>query len=100
MPDALAMVKVGNNECGLVKLTPLSRTAARAGAVSGVIESARRPSGTKRIRLRRVCASAGASCRKAATHAAESKAFGWNDMQVLPISFSGRGRYACYKTVM
>ena len=30
------MVKVGNSECGFLKLTPLSRTAAMAGAVSGV----------------------------------------------------------------
>ena len=33
------------------KLTPLSRTAAIAGAVSGVTFSARRPSGTNRMRL-------------------------------------------------
>ena len=30
------MVKVGNSECGLAKLTPLSRIAAMVGAVSGV----------------------------------------------------------------
>src|SRR5215813_14946559 len=45
------MVKVGNIECGFLKFTPLSRTAAIAGAVSGVTLSARRPSGTNRIRL-------------------------------------------------
>ena len=28
------MVKVGNSECGFLKLTPLSRTSAMAGAVS------------------------------------------------------------------
>ena len=51
MPDALAMVNVGNSECGFLKLTPLSRTSAIAGAVSGVTFSARNPSGINRIRL-------------------------------------------------
>src|SRR5450755_4670160 len=54
MPEALAMVKVGNSECGFLKLTPLSRTAAIAGAVSGVTFSARNPSGMNKIRLRGV----------------------------------------------
>src|SRR3974390_2611719 len=45
------MVKVGNSECGFLKLTPLSRTSAMAGAVSGVTFSARRPSGMNRMRL-------------------------------------------------
>src|SRR6478752_2515149 len=52
MPEALAMVKVGNSECELRKLTPLSRTADMAGAVSGVTFSARSPSGTNKMRLR------------------------------------------------
>src|ERR1700675_4272645 len=51
MPEALAMVKVGNSACGFLKLTPLSRTSAIAGAVSGVTFNARNPSGTNRIRL-------------------------------------------------
>src|SRR5437764_15119368 len=51
MPEALAMVKVGNSECGFLKLTPLSRTSAMAGAVSGVTCRARKPSGMNRIRL-------------------------------------------------
>src|SRR5665647_1733792 len=51
MADPLAMVKVGNIECGFLKLTPLSRTSAIAGTVSGVTFSARNPSGTNRIRL-------------------------------------------------
>src|SRR6266480_5776165 len=51
MPEALAMVKVGNSECGFLKLTPLSRTSAMAGAVSGVTFSARKPSGMNRTRL-------------------------------------------------
>jgi hypothetical protein len=45
------MVKVGNSECEFLKFTPLSRTAAIAGADSGVTISARRPSGTNRTRL-------------------------------------------------
>src|ERR1700719_1276365 len=49
--DALAVVKVGNSECGFLKLTPLSRTSAIAGAVSGATFSARIPSGTNRITL-------------------------------------------------
>src|SRR4051812_36128746 len=54
MADALAMVKVGNSECGFLKLTPLSRISAIAGAVCGVTFSARSPSGTNRTRLRGV----------------------------------------------
>src|ERR1700686_1827665 len=45
------MVKVGNSECGFLKLTPLSRTSAIAGAVSGVTFNARNPSGMNRIIL-------------------------------------------------
>ena len=54
------MVKVGNSECEFLKLTPLSRTSAIAGAVCGVTMRARKPSGTNRIRLRGVafCAEA------------------------------------------
>src|ERR1700732_2057811 len=51
MPDAFAIVNVGNSECGFLKLTPLSRTSAMAGAVSGVTFNARKPSGMNRIRL-------------------------------------------------
>src|SRR5829696_1035319 len=46
------MVKVGNSECEFLKLTPLSRSSAIAGAVCGVTIRPRRPSGTNRIRLR------------------------------------------------
>src|SRR4029077_12965751 len=100
MPDALAMVKVGNSECGLAKFTPLSRTAAMAGAVSGVTDRARRPSGTNRIRLRWLCASAGAICKKIAAHAAEMSASERNDMAFSAILMGCRGRYRCYKTVV
>src|SRR6266852_4518610 len=60
MVDPFAMVKVGNSECGFLKLTPLSRTSAIAGAVCGVTIRPRNPSGTNRMRLRGVlfCASA------------------------------------------
>src|SRR6266496_1320614 len=46
------MVKVGNSECEFLKLTPLSRISAIAGAVCAVTMRPRRPSGTNRIRLR------------------------------------------------
>src|SRR6266481_4466091 len=60
MADPFAMVKVGNSECGFLKLTPLSRTSAIAGAVSGVTFNARSPSGMNRMILRGVpfCADA------------------------------------------
>src|SRR4051812_20271598 len=51
MAEALAVVKVGNRECEFLKLTPLSRTSAIAGAVCGVTIRPRNPSGTNRIRL-------------------------------------------------
>src|SRR5215475_5364113 len=51
MAEALAVVKVGKTECGFLKLTPTSRTAAMAGAVSAVTLKARRPSATNRMRL-------------------------------------------------
>src|SRR5690349_5998978 len=61
------MVKVGNSECEFLKLTPLSRTSAIAGAVCGVTMRPRRPSGTNRIRLRGVafCAEAEPAIRAA-----------------------------------
>ncbi len=49
--EALAVVKVGNSECEFLKLTPLSRISAIAGAVCGVTMRPRKPSGTNRIRL-------------------------------------------------
>src|SRR5262245_21340566 len=54
------MVKVGNSECEFLKLTPLSRSSAMAGAVCGVTILPRKPSGIKRIKLRGVafCAEA------------------------------------------
>src|SRR2546421_10606135 len=55
------MVKVGNIECGFLKLTPLSRIAAIVGAVSGVTFRARKPSGMNRIRLCGVAFSAEAA---------------------------------------
>src|SRR4029453_44767 len=54
------MVKVGNREWEFLKLTPLSRSSAMAGAVCGVTILPRRPSGMNRMRLRGVafCADA------------------------------------------
>src|SRR5579872_2265638 len=51
MLEALAVVKVGYMECEFLKLTPRSRTAAIAGAVSGVTIRPRNPSGTNRMTL-------------------------------------------------
>src|ERR1700712_2256488 len=51
MAEALAVVKVGNRECEFLKLTPLSRTSAIAGAVCGVTIRPRKPSGTNRMRF-------------------------------------------------
>src|SRR3974390_128171 len=83
-PDEFGMVKVGNSECGLVKLTPLSRTSAIAGAISGDTNAARRPSGTNRMRLRWPCVWALASCRLKAAQAAASRIFDLQDIEVLP----------------
>src|ERR1700689_4000653 len=49
--EALAVVKVGNRECEFLKLTPLSRTSAIAGAVCGVTMRPLNPSGTNRMRF-------------------------------------------------
>src|SRR5262249_15831687 len=99
MPEPLAMVKVGNKECGLEKFTPLSRTAAKVGAVSGVTDNGRRPSGTNRIKLRGVCASAEAICRKMAVHVPSSSAFDRNDIEFSRFSLVQRqAGYARRKT--
>ncbi|MGY4504237.1 hypothetical protein ACVWYH_008194 [Bradyrhizobium sp. GM24.11] len=66
------MVNVGNSECEFLKLTPLSRTSAIAGAVSGVIFSARSPSGMNRIRLRGVLFSAEANPVESTVRPADS----------------------------
>ena len=55
------MVKVGNSECEFLKLTPLSRISAIAGALWGVTMRPRSPSGMNRIRLRGVLFCAGAA---------------------------------------
>jgi len=51
MAEALAVVTVGNRAWLFWKSTPSARTAARAGAVSGVTICERRPSATNRITL-------------------------------------------------
>src|SRR5215469_2642697 len=101
IPDALAIVKVGNSECGLAKFTPWSRMAAMVGAVSGVTDRERRPSGTNRMRLRWFCACADVPWRKIMAHAAEMSALERNGMAFSSHSCSERcGRYRCYKTVL
>ncbi len=66
------MVKVGNSECEFLKLTPLSRSSAIAGAVCGVTMRPRRPSGTNRIRLRGVAFCADAEPAASAIRPADS----------------------------
>src|SRR5215470_2545405 len=51
MAEAFGMVKVGNREWLFLKATPLSRTAAMAGAVCALTIWARRPSGMKSTTL-------------------------------------------------
>src|SRR5215467_15598818 len=51
MAEAFGMVKVGNREWLFLKATPLSRTAAIAGAVWALTIWARRPSGMKSTTL-------------------------------------------------
>lgn len=58
---AFTVVRVGNIEWLLWKSTPLSRTSARTGAVSGVTLPERRPSATKMIKLRVSAAAVSAS---------------------------------------
>src|SRR3981189_3646948 len=72
MADPFAIVKVGNSECGFLKLTPLSRTSAIAGAVWGVTMRPRKPSGTNRIRLRGVLFWANAALAESAIRPADS----------------------------
>src|SRR5712672_3358817 len=72
MADPFAMVKVGNSECEFLKLTPLSRTSAIAGAVCGVTILPRSPSGIKRIRLRGVAFCADAALADSVIRLAES----------------------------
>src|SRR6476659_4728746 len=66
------MVKVGNSECEFLKLTPLSRTSAMAGAVCGLTILPRNPSGIKRMRLRGAAFCAGAALADSVIRLAES----------------------------
>src|SRR6185436_10497378 len=85
------MVKVGNSECEFLKLTPLSRTSAIAGAVCGVTMRPRRPSGTNRIRLRGVAFCADAEPAARAISPADSNMVEWRIM-ILPPRGTGCGR--------
>src|ERR1700754_1972696 len=71
------MVKVGNSECEFLKLTPLSRTSAIAGAVCGVTMRPRMPSGTNRMRLRGGLFWADAGPADNAIRPAESNRIAW-----------------------
>src|SRR5258705_5644383 len=71
------MVKVGNSECEFLKLTPLSRISAIAGAVCGVTMRPRKPSGTNRIRLRGVAFCADAEPATSTISPADSNKVVW-----------------------
>jgi hypothetical protein len=76
MPLEFGIVNVGKSEWLLTKLTPLSRTSANVGAVSGVTIPARSPSGTKSTMLCWiVSAKAGDALIDAARHAHEKSCF-------------------------
>src|SRR6185295_3952367 len=105
MAEPFAMVKVGNSECEFLKLTPLSRTSAIAGAVCGVTMRPRRPSGTNRIRLRGVAFCADASPKASASILADSntivRRIRFSPLDVHPAdpplsSFSFAVRQDCY----
>src|SRR5262245_27739764 len=83
-PDAFAIVNVGNKAWGLAKFTPLSRTAAMAGVASGVTESARKPSGINKMRLRWLCAPAEETCSRMAVQVAARRADDRKDMAANP----------------
>src|SRR5262245_37219118 len=85
MAEALAVVKVGKTECGLLKLTPTPRTAAIAGAVSGVTLKARRPSATNRMRLLgRFASAASAPVATTIANANVSRPLNFSDIKSSP----------------
>src|SRR6516165_5887846 len=85
MAEALAVVKVGKTECGFLKLTPISRTAAMAGAVSAVTLKARRPSATNRMRLLgRFASAASAPLATTMANANVSRPLNFSDIKFLP----------------
>src|ERR1700730_2796438 len=85
MAEALAVVKVGKTECGFLKLTPLSRTAAMAGAVSSVTLNARRPSGTNRtILFGRFASAPNTASTVVIASANVTRALNVNDMNASP----------------
>src|SRR5262245_16263616 len=87
MAEALAVVKVGKTECGFLKLTPTSRTAAMAGAVSAVTLKARRPSATNRMRLLgRFASAASAPLATTTANANVSRSLNFSDIDSSPRS--------------
>src|SRR5579871_6946911 len=98
MPEAFAMVKVGNSECELAKFTPWSRTAAMVGALCGVTDSARRPSGMNMMTLRGGCAPAAEICSPMSRPARPRMVLKCDITVVLLMSFFARARYEGHKT--
>src|SRR5258708_35370254 len=86
MAEPLAVVKVGKTECGFLKLTPTSRTAAMAGALSAVTLKARRPSGTNRMRLLGRFASASAALAMMMANANVGRVLNFSDIKSSPFS--------------
>ena len=66
------------------KLTVFA-SAAIAGAVSGVTERARKPSGTNKMRLRWLCAWTDAICSRTAAQTAKRRTDDPKDMAIIPI---------------
>src|SRR5437899_2867573 len=86
MAEALAVVKVGKTECGFLKLTPTSRTAAMAGALSAVTLKARSPSATNRMRLLgRFVSAASASLATIMANANASRPPNFSDIKSFPL---------------
>ena len=77
------MVKVGNSECEFLKLTPLSRSSAIAGALCGVTMRPRRPSGMNRIRLRGALFCADAAPTVSVIRLADNNTIAWR-MSISP----------------
>src|SRR5947209_5507203 len=84
MAEPLAVVKVGKTECGFLKLTPTSRTAAMTGALSAVTLKARRPSGTNRMRLLGRFASASAALAMMMANANVARVLNFSDIKSSP----------------
>ena len=72
---AFTVVMVGQSEWLLAKLTPVSRSFAKAGARSGDTAAARKPSATNRMMF--CCASAGRGAVRAASSTLARSSWSW-----------------------